>query len=149
MADAEQSITIGMVGARLHRATQIDCVARLNKAGYTDLRMRHLVLLEGLPREGARVTTLATQTGMSKQAMGELIDEIEASGYIERRNDPADRRARLIVFTAKGQRAWEQAFAIIGEMERDYAAMVGSASYSAARETLDGLIAAIEDANRE
>jgi DNA-binding MarR family transcriptional regulator len=86
---------------------------------------------------------------MSKQAMGELIDEIEASGYIERRNDPADRRARLIVFTAKGQRAWEQAFAIIGEMERDYAAMVGSASYSAARETLDGLIAAIEDANRE
>jgi DNA-binding MarR family transcriptional regulator len=148
MTSAEQSIPIGMTGSRLHRATQADCVARLNRAGYTDLRMRHLVLLEGLPREGARVTTLATQTGMSKQAMGELIDEIEASGYIERRNDPADRRARLIVFTAKGHRAWEEAFAIIGEMERDYAAMVGSERYADARATLDELIAAIEDAAR-
>jgi DNA-binding MarR family transcriptional regulator len=148
MADAEQSIPIGMIAARLHRAAQVDCVARLNQAGYTDLRMRHLALLEGLPREGARVTTLATQTGMSKQAMGELIDEIEANGYIERQNDPADRRARLIVFTPKGQRAYEQAFVILGEMERDYAATVGSARYSDARSALDELVSALEENNR-
>jgi DNA-binding MarR family transcriptional regulator len=148
MADAEQLVPIGMVGTSLYRTTQADCLARLNKAGYTDLRMRHLALLEGLPREGARVTTLASQTGMTKQAMGELVDEIEASGYIERKNDPADRRARLIVFTAKGLHAWEEAFAIIGEMERDYAAMVGSTRYAEARATLTELIAAIEDANR-
>jgi DNA-binding MarR family transcriptional regulator len=148
MAEAEQSVPIGMVGARLHRAAQADCLARLNRAGYSDLRMRHLVLLEGLPREGARVTTLATQTGMSKQAMGELIDEIEASGYIERQNDPADRRARLIVFTPKGQRAYEQALVILGEMERDYAGIVGADRYREVRSTLDELITALELANR-
>ncbi|HMH59642.1 MAG TPA: MarR family transcriptional regulator, partial [Galbitalea sp.] len=101
-----------------------------------------------LPREGARVTTLATQTGMTQQAMGELIDEIEASGYIERQNDPADRRARLIVFTSKGQRAYEQALVILGEMERDYASIVGGNRYTAARATLDELISALEEANR-
>jgi DNA-binding MarR family transcriptional regulator len=148
MADAEQSIPIGMVAARLHRATQVDCIARLNKAGYTDLRMRHLALLEGLPREGARVTTLASQTGMSKQSMGELIDEIEANGYIERRNDPADRRARLIVFTAKGQRAYEEAFTVLGEMERDYAQTVGASRYSETRAVLDQLANSLEDTNR-
>ena len=148
MAESEQSVPIGMVGARLHRAAQADCLARLNRAGYSDLRMRHLVLLEGLPREGARVTTLATQTGMTQQAMGELIDEIEANGYIERQNDPADRRARLIVFTAKGQRAYEQALVILGEMERDYASIVGGNQYAAARATLDELVSALEEANR-
>jgi DNA-binding MarR family transcriptional regulator len=148
MADPEQSIPIGMVAARLHRATQVDCIARLNRAGYTDLRMRHLALLEGLPREGARVTTLATQTGMTKQAMGELIDEIESNGYIERQNDPADRRARLIVFTPKGQRAYEEAFAVLGEMERDYATTVGNSRYSEARSALEDLVISLEDANR-
>lgn len=147
MAETEQSVPIGMVAARLHRAAQVDCLARLNEAGYTDLRMRHLALLEGMPREGGRVTTLATQTGMTKQAMGELIDEIEASGYIERRNDPADRRARLIVFTPKGQRAYEHAFVILGEMERDYAATVGPARYSETRSTLEELVTALEDTN--
>jgi DNA-binding MarR family transcriptional regulator len=148
MAETEQSVPIGMVAARLHRAAQVDCLARLNEAGYTDLRMRHLALLEGMPREGGRITTLATQTGMTKQAMGELIDEIEASGYIERQNDPADRRARLIVFTPKGQRAYEQAFTILGEMESDYAGIVGADRYEEARVTLDQLVSALEDANR-
>jgi DNA-binding MarR family transcriptional regulator len=148
MADAEQSVPIGMVAARLHRATQVDCIARLNKAGYTDLRMRHLALLEGLPREGARVTTLASQTGMTKQAMGELIDEIEGNGYIERQNDPADRRARLIVFTPKGQRAYEEAFTVLGEMEHDYAATVGLSRYAEARSALDELVGALEETNR-
>jgi DNA-binding MarR family transcriptional regulator len=148
MADVEQSVPIGMVAARLHRATQVDCIARLNKAGYTDLRMRHLALLEGLPREGARVTTLASQTGMSKQSMGELVDEIEANGYIERRNDPEDRRARLIVFTAKGQRAYEEAFTVLGEMERDYAHTVGTSRYSETRAVLDQLANSLEETNR-
>jgi DNA-binding MarR family transcriptional regulator len=148
MVETEQSVPIGMVGARLLRATQVDCLARLNRAGYTDLRMRHLMLLEGLPRDGARVTTLASQTGMTKQAMGELIDELEASGYIERRNDPADRRARLIVFTPKGHRAYEEALVILAEMERDYAGSVGADRYAAARETLDELVAALEETNR-
>jgi DNA-binding MarR family transcriptional regulator len=148
MAEAEQSIPIGMIAARLHRATQVDCIARLNKAGYTDLRMRHLALLEGLPREGARVTTLASRTGMSKQAMGELIDEIEANGYIERQNDPEDRRARLVVFTAKGQRAYEEAFTVLGEMERDYAETVGASRYADTRSVLDQLAGSLEETNR-
>jgi DNA-binding MarR family transcriptional regulator len=148
MADSEQSIPIGMMASRLLRATQLDCLARLNRAGYTDLRMRHLALFEGLPREGARVTTLAAQTGMTKQAMGELIDEIEAGGYIERRGDPADRRARIIEFTAKGQRAYEQALTILGEMERDYAALVGTDRYAEVRTTLEKLTGALEETNR-
>ena len=133
-----------MMATRLHRASEADFFARLGKAGYTDLRMRHSVLLEALPQEGARVTTLAAQLGMTKQAMGELVDDLEASGYIQRENDPADRRARLIRFTRKGQLAFEQAFVILADMEREYAALVGPDRYAQARATFAELVEALE-----
>ncbi len=40
---------------------------------------------------------------MSPQAMGELVDELEQLGYVVRRPDPTDRRAKLIILTKKGQ----------------------------------------------
>jgi DNA-binding MarR family transcriptional regulator len=133
-----------MLATRLHRASEADFFARLASAGYTDLRMRHSVLLESLPREGARVTTLAAQLGMTKQAMGELVDDLESRGYIERQNDPKDRRARLIVFTEKGRLAFERAFDILAEMEGEYAALVGKQRYETARRTFAELIQALE-----
>jgi DNA-binding MarR family transcriptional regulator len=35
--------------------------------------------------------------------MGELVDELEQLGYVVRRPDPTDRRAKLIVLTDKGR----------------------------------------------
>ena len=52
--------------------------------------------------EGSRLSTLARGAGMTPQAMGELVDELEELGYVERRPDPTDRRAKLIVLTARG-----------------------------------------------
>jgi DNA-binding MarR family transcriptional regulator len=53
---------------------------------------------------GSRLTDLARGAQMSPQAMGELVDELEGLGYLERRPDPRDRRAKLIVLTASGRR---------------------------------------------
>ena len=46
---------------------------------------------------------------MTAQAMGELVDELEAMQYLVRRPDPTDRRAKLIMLTRKGVRASLQA----------------------------------------
>jgi DNA-binding MarR family transcriptional regulator len=40
---------------------------------------------------------------MSPRAMGERVDELEHLGYVVRRPDPSDRRAKLITLTKKGQ----------------------------------------------
>jgi DNA-binding MarR family transcriptional regulator len=144
VTDFEQATPIGMIATRLHRASEADFFARLAAAGYTDLRMRHSLLFEVLPPSGARVTTLAAQLGMTKQAMGELVDDLETSGYITRTNDPDDRRARLVVFTEKGELAFERAFVILGEMEKEYAALVGVKRYADARATFDELVEALE-----
>ncbi|WP_124342994.1 MarR family winged helix-turn-helix transcriptional regulator, partial [Cellulomonas algicola] len=45
----------------------------------------------------------ARRTGQHKQVVGTSVDELEALGYVERRTDPADRRAKLVVPTARGR----------------------------------------------
>ncbi len=110
-----------------------------------DLRMRHTMLLESIREEGARVTSLASRLGMTKQAMTELVDDLERSGFVDRIDDPADRRARLIVLSDKGRLAFIKAFEIIDEMEREYAAVVGPESYADTRSTMARLVHVIDD----
>ncbi|MEJ1231275.1 MAG: MarR family winged helix-turn-helix transcriptional regulator [Galbitalea sp.] len=148
MTESEQ-LPIGMLALQLHRAFEAECFERLAAAGFTGLRMRHSILLEALGPEGSRITTLAAQLGMSKQAMGELVDDLESGGYLERRSDPTDRRARIIRFTARGQRALAMAYEIIPAIEREYAQLVGAERYRDARGTLGDLVGALAVPNGE
>ena len=80
-----------------------------------------------LPLGGARLTELAHSAGMSKQAMGDLVDQCEAWGLVRREPDPRDRRARRIVFTPTGL-DWLQAFQrAVAQAEREFRAAVGDA----------------------
>lgn len=80
-----------------------------------------------LPLGGARLTELAASAGMSKQAMGDLVDQCVAWGLVRREPDPRDARARRIVFTPTGLdwlRAFQQA---VEQAEREFRAAVGDA----------------------
>jgi len=78
-----------------------------------------------VPLGGARLTELAHMAGMSKQAMGDLVDQAEAWGLVTRVPDPVDARARRIVFTANGL-AWLAAFrAAVAQAEAEFRAAVG------------------------
>lgn len=57
---------------------------------------RHLHL------EGSRLGHLAASAGMTKQAMGTLVDQCEAWGLVVRQPDGLDARAKRIVFTGTG-----------------------------------------------
>ena len=78
-----------------------------------------------LPMEGARLTELAAWAGMSKQAMGDLVDQCEAWGLVTRLADPRDARARRIVFTPAGL-DWLAAFqAAVAQAEAEFRNAVG------------------------
>lgn len=62
----------------------------------------HIHLLQHLPTTGTRLTTLARDAAMSKQAMAQAISQCLAWGLVEQRPDPIDQRARLVVFTDLG-----------------------------------------------
>jgi len=69
----------------------------------------HIQITRHLGPEGARLTDLAQRAGMTKQAMGALVTQCEAWGMVVREGDPADARARKVVFTATGL-AWLNAY---------------------------------------
>ena len=84
-------------------------LALSNLAARDQVGAAHIHITRHLAVGGSRLTDLALSAGMSKQAMGDLVDQCEAWGIVRREPDPYDRRARRVVFTESGL-AWLEAF---------------------------------------
>ena len=80
-----------------------ELMERLEAAGYPLSSTYHPVF-ENLDRNGTRLTELAARADMTHQSMSELVAGLEQRGYLERRPDPSDGRARLVCLTTEGRR---------------------------------------------
>ena len=86
----------------------------------------HVHITRHLSLRGSRLVDLATSAGMSKQAMGDLVDQCEAWGIVTREADPTDGRARLVRFTPLGL-DWLRAFRdAVRQTEDEFRAEVGT-----------------------
>ena len=108
-----------------------------------DLRPAHGNAMEQLEMDdGLRLTDLATRAGMTAQSMGELVDDLEGKGYLERRPDPSDRRAKRIYLTAQGRENARVAKQAIAEVEAALIELLGEQHYGELRRALEDIIAA-------
>jgi DNA-binding MarR family transcriptional regulator len=116
-------------------------IRELQAAGYPEIRAAHSAVMPNLDPGGSRIVDLAARAGMTKQSMGELVDDLEAKGYVERRPDPADGRARIVVLTDKGRQQARAALRIITDMEREHRQRLGEERYGVLLDALDALAA--------
>ena len=119
----------------------------MSASGHVETRIAHVNLTRNLDVEGTRLTELARRASMSKQAMGELVDQCAELGLVDRLADPDDRRARIIKFTPDGL-TWLDAFrdavdvaeqemrADLGKVTME-AILKGLAAYGAKFDTLE------------
>jgi DNA-binding MarR family transcriptional regulator len=84
-------------------------LALSNLAARAQIGAAHIHITRHVALEGSRLTDLARNAGITKQAMGDLVDQCEAWGLVVREPDPRDTRARIVRFTATGLE-WLQAF---------------------------------------
>jgi DNA-binding MarR family transcriptional regulator len=112
---------IGRLLLRAQRDFDAELNARLRERGYPDVRLAHSALFAHIDTEGTRSSELAERAGMTKQGMGQLVGDLEKKGYVERVEDPADRRAKLVRLTKKGRHHVRNAREIISEIEEAYA----------------------------
>lgn len=110
------------------------------------VRAAHTALFPHLDLEGTRPTELARRLGVSKQAVGQLIDELEAMGMVERRPDPEDGRARRVHFSARGREALLHGLGVLRGLEAELAAQIGPAQMQALHGALVALNAALTPA---
>jgi DNA-binding MarR family transcriptional regulator len=137
----ELSPDLGVLASQLVYSLQAELFAKLANAGYGDLHPRHEVVLAYLDEDGIRATELARLSGRHKQIVGRIVDELESLGYVERRPDPEDRRAKLIFPTPRGLEQLRLGDEIVAEIEARHAAAIGGRNYAAFRDVLRGVVA--------
>ena len=94
-------------------------------AGFGDVRPAYEPVFRFLAPEGNRVTHLAARAGMSKQAMGYLVDYLVQHGYLERVPDPTDRRAQVVRRTERGWEVNRTARRVVEQVQAEWAHELG------------------------
>jgi DNA-binding MarR family transcriptional regulator len=89
------------------------------------LRASHTALFPHLGSEGVRGADLAKKLGVSKQAVSQLVTELEEWGVVEQVVDPKDGRAKLVRFTKKGERALLHGLSVLQGLERELEGQIG------------------------
>lgn len=103
-------------------------------------RPSHSAVFGQIKPTGSRLSELARGADMTAQSMGELVDQLEAMQYVERRPDPTDRRAKLIVLTPKGQACIDAGLATIVGIERKITEILGATGHRQLQDLLQKLI---------
>jgi DNA-binding MarR family transcriptional regulator len=81
--------------------------------------------------------------------MAELVDSLQALGYVERLPDPDDGRAKLVRLTEAGRAAIGEGRRLIGEIEADWGDAVGKKRYAELCDSLQKLLDELEPSVRE
>ena len=116
---------------------------RLANEGYGDIREGYGCVFGFIDLdEGSRLTELAERSGLTKQAVGEVIPELEQLGYVTRESDPRDRRAKIIKLTPKGRDACLTGRRLFADIEREWAEQLGENLLAGLREAAERIAAA-------
>ena len=107
-------------------ALYVDFRKSLEEAGITDVRPTHGCVFRFVHGDGMRLTELASLAGLTKQSVGEIVDDLTALGYLERYPDPTDKRAKLLRLTKKGLDAQRIGFSLFVKLEEDWGEAFGA-----------------------
>jgi DNA-binding MarR family transcriptional regulator len=85
------------------------------------------------------ISGLAERLDITKQGAGQIVDDMERRGYVERRPDPTDARARLLHLTDRGQAALAAARKFHQSYERRLRRKFGDEAIDSLRDVLAGM----------
>jgi DNA-binding MarR family transcriptional regulator len=103
-----------------------DMFGRMSDAGFDDVREGHGCVFGFIDLEdGSRLTDLSERSGLTKQAVGEAVAELERKGYLKRVPDPLDGRAKIIQVTQRGRDAALTGRRLFAEIEAEWAERYG------------------------
>ena len=108
-------------------------LTRLRARGFDDFAPAFPSLMSNLDMEGTRIGVLANRAGVTRQAAGQLLREIERCGYVERRDSAHDGRATMVYFTSRGRRLLATVLELVEEIEADFAAALQPGEFDRVR----------------
>ena len=133
-------LAIGQLLVRLLRLFRDELAAPAADAGYPDIREVHYQIFGNIRLGGIRLTELAARAQLSLAATSELVNDLVALGYLTRRPDPGDGRAKLIDLTARGVALLGDAGNRVALIEERWTATAGVAEFTTMCATMQKLL---------
>lgn len=112
---------------------------KLIQRGHHGLKLSFAAVFSNLGFSGARLVDIAERAGMSKQAIGQIADEIEKLGYIRRIPDPSDGRAKNLILTPQGEQLIHHSMEALEEIQGELGQLLGDERVTMFLELLDQL----------
>jgi len=112
--------------------------ARLKPLGLSTARWVALVNLSAHP-EGMTQNQLAIRVGIKGSTLVRQLDLLEADGWVERRGEPGDRRAKRVFMTAKAKPVLAQIARVGRDLRRELLQDASEAEIRAALTLLEGV----------
>lgn len=120
-------------------------IRELRNRGYDEIGRAHSTAIRHLDFEGTRITEMASRAGITKQGMGQLVNDLVQLGYLREEVDPTDRRAKLIQFTDKGFDLFEDVVEIFRQIEADYIEIIGEDGMKELKRTLRKVLTELDE----
>ncbi|MGH2885783.1 MAG: MarR family winged helix-turn-helix transcriptional regulator [Solirubrobacteraceae bacterium] len=139
ITDFESPIGPPLIGALLRApldTIRARMLAALHDAGFTDIVPAHFAVFRYPPPEGRRPSDVASDAGMTRQAMGYLLGQLEQLDYLTRKDDPDDQRSKRINLTERGYAAAQTIRQAIREIEADLETELGPKQFAELRQLL-------------
>ncbi|MGH9736894.1 MAG: MarR family winged helix-turn-helix transcriptional regulator [Candidatus Acidiferrales bacterium] len=114
----------------------------LTKAGYDDVPKNGLYVIGGMALETGPIPLgqLIEELGISKQSASQLVDTLVTRGYLQRTEDPDDRRKLTIILTERGRDAAAEQSEARKKIDAALIECVGEEDVKRTRRTLAVLI---------
>lgn len=135
---------IGRLFQRAARTYSERALTLLHERGFADMTLYHTVLIANLDASGDQITSIADKAGISKQAMGQIANDLENKGYVKKTKSLSDKRAYLIEFTDHGKDALRAAYDVKVIIEDEYKTLLGIDNVETLRALLGVLISGPE-----
>jgi DNA-binding MarR family transcriptional regulator len=144
---ALQASSLGFLLIRCGQVFNERGMARVNsEAGAPVLREAHTRLIPHLMvEEGVRITALAQKTGVTKQAVQQLVADLLELGVVKVSADPDDARARRVMLTELGVHAMEHGAGKLLELEAELAKTLGKKQLKELHAALTKLLPVLEE----
>ncbi len=100
--------------------------AELARQGHPDTRPMHGFVFQAIGTGGITAVELGRRVGISKQAAGKTIGNLERLGYVRREPGQEDRRQKVVVLTDRGYDMLARSARIFDELQAGWEVKIGT-----------------------
>lgn len=136
---------LGRILLKLERQFTQNVLSKLAAEGITEITLRHFVVIPFVTDEGIRSVEIAKKAGVTKQAVGKLVEELEGFGYLEIKSDPNDGRASLIFLSDRGRHFLRTAIESTKVLENQWQQLISIERFNSMKKALIDLLVCLEN----